>query len=444
MNVSACPPCHACGVKVIVVGGGVIGLATAWSLARRGADVVVVERDRCGAGASAGNAGWITPGLSAPMPAPGVMRQAARWMLRGDSPLLVRPRAELSFLRWSLRFARSCRPEASRAGTAAILALACHAPAHFDLLEAEGVDFEMHEDGLLYLVRDERALDAWVDGYARLERLGFDGRVAAYDRRTLAALEPALASGAAVAGLVAGRERHVRPETLVAGLVADLRSRGVLVEEGVTVRGLHPSAGGWRVETTEGAVEGDRAVVAAGVWSRALLLGAGVDIPLEAAKGYSVTATGPDPPLRRPLYLTEAKIGASPFAGGEVRAAGTLELSGIDLAMNHRRLDAVAAGARAFLPGWRLDQPRREWAGLRPLAADGVPIVGEARDGLFVATGHAMLGVTLAPSTGEALAPAILGEQPPTALAALSPLRFARRDGAAPRSPAGRRVEVPA
>src|SRR3954465_4658763 len=129
-------------MRTVVVGGGVIGLATAWSLARRGADVVIVERDRCGAATSAGNAGWVTPGLSAPVPAPGVMRQAARWMLDDDSPLLVRPRPAPHFPRWSGRFARSCRPGPFRAGTAATFALARDTPELFDLLRDEGVDFE--------------------------------------------------------------------------------------------------------------------------------------------------------------------------------------------------------------------------------------------------------------------------------------------------------------
>jgi D-amino-acid dehydrogenase len=412
-------------VRVGVIGGGVIGLACAWSLARRGADVVLVERDRCGAGASSGNAGWVTPGLSAPVPAPGVMRQAARWMLDGDSPLLVRPRTDLAFLRWSVRFAQACRPDAHRAGTAATLALARDAEAHFDLLRDEGVELEMHSDGLLYVVRDAAALDGWLDAYRELEMLGFDGDAEPLDRAALTALEPALDGGVA-AGLLARRERHVRPETLCAGLAADLLERGASIEEGVTVEAVSPAGDGWRLETAGGALEADRVVVAAGAWSRDLLREAGVEIPLEAAKGYSVTAPAPEAGLGRPLYLTEAKIGASPFAGGLMRVAGTLELTGLDLSLNRRRVDAVIRGAQRYLTGWPRDGERREWAGLRPLTADGVPIVGEARDGLFVATGHAMLGITLAPSTGEALAGAVLGEEPAPALAGLSPLRFGR------------------
>jgi D-amino-acid dehydrogenase len=413
-------------VRVVVVGGGVIGLSVAWSLSRRGAEVTVLERDRCGAGASWGNAGWVTPGLSAPIPAPGVLRQAARWMLDGDSPLLIRPRLTLDFLRWSLRFARSCRAGAHHAGTAATLALARDTPELFDLLAAEGVEFEMHDDGLLFLVRDERLLEDWIAAYGRLEALGFDGALEPLDRAALARLEPAV-SGDVAAGLLAGRERHVRPDTLTAGLLADLGRRGVAVEEDVAVRRLLPARGGWRVETGAAAIDGDAVVVAAGVWSREVLRGVGIEIPLEAAKGYSITAEGPDPAPARPLYLTEAKVGASPFADGSLRLAGTLELNGTDLRLNARRMEAVARTARGYLRDWSPERGRTEWAGLRPLAPDGLPIVGEARPGLFVATGHAMLGVTLAPATGEALAPAILGEPPAASLAALGPARFDRR-----------------
>lgn len=408
-----------------MVGGGVIGLAAAWSLARRGADVVVVERDRCGAGASSGNAGWITPGLSAPIPAPGVMRQAARWMLDADSPLLIRPRADLDFLRWALLFARSCRRTAHRAGTAATLALARDTPAQFDLLRAEGVPFEMHADGLLYLVRDERELDGWLGAYAELELHGFDGHLTVLDRAGVTALEPAVGDGVA-AGLLAGRERHVRPESLTAGLVHDLRRRDVQIEEGVAVHRLRGTADGWRIDADVGTLEADRVVVAAGVWSRELLQSAGVAIPLEGAKGYSVTARAAVPLPRRPLYLTEAKVGASPFDDGSLRLAGTLELAGLDLAVNRGRTDAVVRSARRYLRDWAPNEGRVDWAGLRPLAPDGVPIIGEARPGLFVATGHAMLGITLAPATAEALAPRVLGEEPDGALEGLEPTRFMR------------------
>jgi D-amino-acid dehydrogenase len=410
-------------MRVAIIGGGVIGLCSAHALRKRGADVVVLERQTCGAGASRGNAGWVTPGLSAPIPAPGVLRQAARWMLDQESPLLVRPRADAAFLRWSYAFWRACGAEVHRAGTAATLALAQDAGARLDELRADGVRFEMHDDGLLFLVRDDEHLEAWRDAYAILGELGFDGAPQVLDRAGVLELEPSAGDGV-VAGLLGARERHVRPESVIKGLCAAL---GDAVHEQAEVIGLFRRGDDWRVETTTGAYEADRVVVAAGAWSGPLLAGLGTRLPLEAAKGYSITADRGTGAPRRPLYLTEAKVGVSPYEDA-VRIAGTLELAGLDLSIDHKRLGAVERAARAYLPGWQPGAARVEWAGLRPLAPDGLPVVGAVpgHDGLFVATGHGMLGITLAPATGEALAPLVLDEPSPI-LEPFAPARFARR-----------------
>src|SRR4051794_35636906 len=198
-----------------------------------------MERSRCGEGASAGNAGWVTPGLSAPIPAPGVMRQAARGMLDRDSPLLVRPRGELAFLRWSVRFARSCRPSAHRAGTEATLALAGDAEERFDLLRREGVEFEMHTDGLLNLVRDEAALEPWVRAYDDLVALGFDGQIEPLSAAQVRDLEPAV--GGVAAGPLARPGRPLRPHTVTARLPPGPNPPGAAVEEAGTAPAPPPA-----------------------------------------------------------------------------------------------------------------------------------------------------------------------------------------------------------
>ena len=410
-----------------MVGGGVVGLCVAHSLARRGAQVTVVERDRCGAATSAGNAGWVTPGLSAPVPAPGVVRQALRWMLDRESPFLVRARLDPAFLGWLVGFWRASGAARHRAGLRATLDLARPTTDLYDQLRADGVEFEMHTDGLLYLVRSERALDAWRSMYDELAALGFDGQVEALDREAVHALEPGAGPDVA-AGLLAKVERHVRPESLSEGLRQSLLARGVRIEEGQGVTRLTRTAYGWRVETAGGAIYGDRVVIAAGVWSRELLAPLGLRIPLEAAKGYSITAPANGERPRHPLYLTEAKIGVSPFDGA-IRLAGTLELAGLNLDLDRGRIDAIVKHASEYLGGFRPNGGSVEWAGLRPMTADGLPVIGAVpgQPDLFTATGHHMLGVTLAPATGEALAPLVLEDRLVDELSPLGPERFARR-----------------
>lgn len=412
--------------RVAVVGGGAIGLCTAQALTRRGAEVVVLERDAFGGGASEGNAGWITPGLSSPIPAPGVVAQALRWMFDRESPFLVRPRMDPSFLGWCVSFWRACSASRHASGLEATLRLAETSLDAFDRLAAYGVTFEMHSDGLLYLVREERSVDAWVTMYDELLALGFDGGATVFDDAAVHAFEPAINGG--VAGGVLGRhERHVRPETLTSGLCAWLRDRGADLRERTPVSGLMRERDGWTVTTPSADVRADKVVLAAGVWTRDLLDGIGVRIPLEAAKGYSITASNGSTAPRRPLYLTEIKVGASPF-NGAMRLAGTLELGVRDLRIDPRRVDAIVRGAGEYLADWRPTRRRVDWAGLRPLLPDCVPLIDAVpgHGGAFAATGHGMLGITLAPATGEALAPLVLdGER----VSALSGLGFERLRG---------------
>jgi D-amino-acid dehydrogenase len=409
---------------VTVVGGGVIGLCTAYALSRRGADVTVVDRDRCGAAASWGNAGWVTPGLAAPVPAPGVVRQALRWMLDPESPFLIRPRLDPAFLAWGVRFWRASGAARHKAGLRATLDLARPTTELFDALQDDGVEFEMHRDGLLYLVRSREAVAGWQAMYDELAALGFDGQVELLDREAVRALEPGVAD-TVEAGLIARVERHVRPESLVAGLRRALIGRGVRIEESAEVTGLLGTRDGWRVMTRAGAIDADRVVVAAGVWTRELLAPLGMRLPLEGAKGYSITAPANGGAPNHPLYLTEIKVGVSPFDGA-VRLAGTLELAGLNLDVDHRRVDALARHAAEYVDGLRPERGSVEWAGLRPMAADGLPVIGAVpqRPGLFVATGHHMLGITLGPATGEALAPLVLEDRLVDALKPLTPGRF--------------------
>jgi D-amino-acid dehydrogenase len=419
-------------MDVAVVGGGVIGLAVAESLSRRGAKVVVLEAGRCGGAASAGNAGWITPGLSAPVPAPGTMLQALKWMPNPGSPLLVRPVLRLSFLRWSYDFWRATGRRRYGAGMAALVALSDRTIADFDALRDRGVEFEMHADGMLFVAHSETSLEHELEALRDQQAVGYRGGVEVIDGAAAREREPGLADGVAGA-IVAPLERHVRPETLTRGLADHLRANGAEIREGVTVRGLARRAGGWTLDCDGADVRADRVVLAGGVSTPALLRPLGVRLPLEGAKGYSITLEDPPIRLRGPLYLLESMVGVSPYDGA-LRLAGTLELGAKDLRLNARRVASIERAGRKYLRGWPDGAPRTAWAGFRPLLPDGLPAIGPVpgQDGLHVATGHSMLGVTLAPATAEVLAPAVLSGEPSLELAPFSIARFGNRVPAAP------------
>jgi len=400
-------------VRVAVVGGGAVGLACAWSLARRGADVVVYERDRVGSGCSRGNTGWICPGLSAPLPAPGVMGGALRGMLRPGSPILIRPLFGPAFLRWSWAFWRACTPERYRAGLEATVALSERTLELFDELRSAGVEFDLYERGMVVAALTEAGLDEYARMLREAQAAGYDGEVRVLDGAEVRALEPA-ASEAVLGGVAAPAERYVRPESLTQGLADALRRGGAEVREGAEVSELSE-------------VEADAVVVAAGAWSGRLLATADVRIPMEAAKGYSVTARGRGTAPRHAFYLAEAKVGCSTF-GDSVRIAGIFDLTGLDGRLRRGRIETITRSAAAYFRDWRVQEVELEWAGLRPYPPDGLPIIGRVpgHNRLFAATGHGRLGITLAPVTGELLADIVLEGAEPPELAPFGVERFLR------------------
>lgn len=409
-------------MRVGIVGGGVIGLMCAHALRRAGAEVVVLERSRCGQAASLGNAGWITPVLSTPLPGPGVLLQGARWMLDPKSPLLVRPRLDPAFAAWCWRFARNCAAGRFEAGSRALLGLNRDTLRLFDQLRESGVEFEQHEDGVLAVALEEPQLEKEWKRVQQLTALGYPSRLERLDAAEARRLEPALSRR--VAGAVyASDERHVRPETLNAGLVRWLARAGVGVREGAAVSHVRPHGRGWRLESAGEPLDVDRVVVAAGIWSKPLLAQLGTKLPLEAAKGYSLTFRAERGAPRHALMLQEAKVGVSPFANG-LRFAGTLELAGESLSLRPRRLEAIRKAAFDYLESFT-GSSEVAWAGLRQFLPDGLPVIGRVptADGVFVATGHGVLGITLAPATAAALTPLVLEDRLDPVLEPLRPDR---------------------
>ncbi len=398
-------------MKVAVVGAGAVGLACAHELARRGAQVTVHERDRVGMGCSRGNTGWICPGLSAPLPAPGVMWAATRGMLMPGSPVRIRPVFGPGFLRWSWLFWRASKPGPYRAGLEATVELTKAAVADFAALREAGVEFELAASGMVVAALTDEGLEEYVTMLQEAQAAGYEGAVRVLDAREAREVEPAV--GDAVIGAVhAPAEQYVRPESLTRGLAEAARTLGAEVREQHQVRDLH-------------ALDADAVVVAAGAWSGALLRPLGLQIPLEAAKGYSVTAKGRGTPPRAAYYLAEAKLGASTF-GESLRIAGLFDLTGLDETLRRKRLATILRDATPYFRDWKAEKVELEWTGLRPYPADGLPVLGRVpgNERVFLATGHGRMGIALAPTTARLLADLILDGAAPPELEPFSVERF--------------------
>jgi D-amino-acid dehydrogenase len=411
-------------MRAAIVGAGVVGLAIAIELRRRGADVVLVERDEPGAGASSGNAGWITPVFATPLPAPGVVGTSLRWMLAPDSPLFIRPRLDVGLVRWLWSFWRHANERDFERGTRAYASFAAHAMPDFDELARELVrPIVIEAKGSLFLfttAAGAKHLRHEVDlmhefGYGPAEILG---------PAQIRDLEPSITSQVA-GGILVPQERYLRPETLVVALVATATDRGVDVRRSTRVTALRTS--GRRVtalETTAGTIEADEVVIAAGAWSGALLGPLGLRVPIQAGRGYGITVESPATNLRRATYLAESRIACTPFDGA-LRLAGTMEFSGLHARPDPRRFGAIRRGADQYLSGWR-GRAEALWSGARPVTPDGLPVIGRFASyaNLSIASGHAMLGVTLAPSTALAIGDLLCGTDSRYELGAFAPDRF--------------------
>jgi D-amino-acid dehydrogenase len=406
--------------RTVVIGGGVIGLACAYGLRRRGHEVTIVDAQAPGAGASEGNAGWITPSLSMPVPAPGMVGTSLRWMLRSDGPLYIKPTLDPRRISWLVKLLRNCTERRYSAGLDATVRLNSETFTLFDELEADGIEFEMHRAGLLFCFLDAVNSTHVLTDIDRAADLGYKPVLLGADE--VIEMEPEVTTDVR-AGIYLEQERQVRPESLVTGYLKRLLDDGADIRVATQIRGFEYSHG--RIvgaRNGDEVIEGDEFVIAAGAHSGRLARTLGCRVPVEAGKGYSVHHEPAPVSLSHALYLYEARVGATPFDGA-VRFAGTMEFSGINDRLEPKRVRAISAAAERYLERWPAEADGRAWAGMRPMTPDGLPVIGRIAPNVTIASGHSMLGVTLAPVTGELVAGLVADGAEPDVLRPFDPAR---------------------
>jgi len=402
----------AISTDIAVIGGGVVGVACAVELARRGARVTVLERDRIGHGCSFGNAGWLTPSQCLPIANPNLLFKSFKWMLDPESPLYIQPRANPAYLRWLAGFllAASNRSAFVR-GTAALVGLCRESVDMWEqIAKRSTVNFGFERHGLLAVFEKPESLEAAKGSIDLVARSGV--RAERWSADDIRQREPAIV-GQQVGGYFYPDDAHCEPYKAVRALAAEAEALGVALLEGAEVFAISAAGGPRRLTTTRGTITADRILLAAGSWSEPLGRMLGLRVPILGAKGYSLLLPRLSPHPTRSIYLIERKVAINPHADA-LRISGTLELVQNDFSINQRRVNVILRGAQGMLALG--DQPvvKELWRGLRPCAPDGMPLIGRARGrgDIWLATGHQMTGLKTGPGTGVLLAQLMTGESP--------------------------------
>lgn len=410
---------------VIVVGGGVVGVASAHYLAAAGRRVTVIDQGTIGGACSAGNCGYVCPSHVLPLTEPGAVGMAIRSLFTPNAPFRVKPRLDAGLVRWMWQFARRCTHRQMLDAGVHLKALLDASIAEYRrLVREEGLDCQWKETGLLYVLRTARGMRAFAETDALLTE-HFGVPAVRLEGEALPAFDPSLKPGLAGAYHYPG-DASLRPDRLMADWARRLAARGVTFLEGCRLERIERAGGEIRsLVTSRGPLRAGRYVFALGAWSPRIAGQLGTPIPIEQGKGYSVTMRRPDPCPVHPMLFPEHRVGISPFDDG-YRIGSMMEFSGFDTSIPARRIRQLKESAAPYLVAPTGAGPEETWYGWRPMTWDSLPVIGRVpRLGNgFLATGHNMLGVSLATATGRLVAELVEGATPHLDPAPFSPDRF--------------------
>ena len=413
--------------RLAVVGAGMVGLSTAWFLQERDIEVTVLDARHPGAGASWGNAGWLTPELTTPLPHPSVLAYGLRALFAPSSPVYVPLTADPALIRFLLSFARHSTARKWAVAMRAFAPMNRRALAAFDALAGADVELRTHEaNPFLACYRTAEERDGLVE---ELEHIGAAGQEVKFDvlgDAEVRAEEPSLSAEVHAAVRLHG-QRYLTPPACVEELARSVRERGGTILEGARVTDVRDEHGAVTV-VDAGGVERrfDGVVLATGTWLGGLARRFGVRQPVQAGRGYSFSVTGEQLP-DGPVYFPAQRVACTPLDsadGQRLRIAGMMEFRPADAPLDPRRVEAIVAAVRPLFEGVDLDHRQDEWVGSRPCTADGLPLIGATTSPrVYVAGGHGMWGIAWGPLTGQLLAERITAGVTPSELTPFDPLR---------------------
>ncbi|MBL1223430.1 FAD-dependent oxidoreductase [Chryseobacterium sp. L7] len=388
--------------KVLIIGGGIVGLSSAYYLQKKGYEVTVLDKGDITDSCSFGNAGMIVPSHFIPLAAPGMIQQGIRWMFNSKSPFYVRPSLNSDLISWGIRFIKHATAKHVSQSAEPLHDLSLLSKKLYeDLAKEPGFDFELTHNGILAFYKTEKAGEEEAHLAARAIELGLD--MAVLNAAECTALQPDLKLD--VLGAVHYRcDAHVYPTKLMNALLRYLANNGVKIERNKKVDKIETTGKRViRVFTGKQSWEADQYVIATGSWSPEVAKMADLTVSLMPGKGYSFMEPEPENRLTIPALLCEARVALTPM-NGQIRYGGTMELDKINTKVNMHRVKGIAESVPQYFPDLKPVLPAEKdiWYGFRPSSPDGLPYIGrsEKRENLIIATGHGMMGLSLGMATG--------------------------------------------
>ncbi|HAV63521.1 MAG TPA: FAD-dependent oxidoreductase [Verrucomicrobiales bacterium] len=413
--------------RIIIIGGGVVGLSAAWYCREAGHEVVLLERgspqrDCC----SLGNAGLIVPSHIIPLAAPGMVSLGFKMMWNPESPFYIKPRLDPELFDWGMKFIRSCSPEHVKRSAPLLRDINFASKKLFEGFAAmPGVDFGLVKKGCLNLCKTPERLAHEAELAAMSRALGMPAEV--LDADETRRLDPGVDMDI-LGSVYFPEDAHLSPNRFMVQLEQLVVKAGVDVRWQTEVSSFELTGeriGG--VRSDKQSFTGDEFIIAGGAWSSRLGRQLGLKLPMQAGKGYSLTIERPRQLPELSYIFTEARLAVTPMMGA-LRVGGTMEIAGLDTSINPARIRGITKSAGRYFPALPPEtfDGIKPWVGLRPCSPDGLPYVGRTRHfpNLSLGTGHAMMGLSLGPITGRLLAEVIDGRPPTVALELLDPDRF--------------------
>lgn len=409
-------------MKVVIIGGGIVGASCAYELSRRGAQVTVIEKDQIGMACSYGNAGWMTPCFAMPLPMPGLFLKSLKWLTNPESPLYIKPEPSLLLMKWLTHFMFAMnQKQAERAIHSLVSMSQVSLDEYKKLAQIQNISFE--QKGLLMVSHTKEGVQAAVDEMNLVEGHGVRGKHLSPEE--VLQMEPSL-HGPLKGGVYFPDEAHAEPLKVVQALMEEARKNGARIFEKNAMLDMEFEGDKIKSITTEnGKMEADVFVLATGSWSTEIARKLRLSIPILGGKGYALITPPLEKQPQHPIMLVEKKIAVTP-RNGSLRIAGTLELVNQDFSITQRRVNAIQKGAREYLHLPEQLEIKELWRGLRPCTPDGVPLIGFAKHhtNLMLACGHQMLGLQSGMGTGVMVSDLIEGKSGNYDLELFSPDRF--------------------